>query len=125
MEATGWGERIDLGWSNAGTFVRMVSDPNQMVLAISLVFALVLIYLLVRARLPGVLTAYAGAALFLVLTSHINARPRFLFVTFPLVIALAKTIKRSTTFTVLAATFASSTVLLTIFYGLQTKNYYP
>jgi Mannosyltransferase (PIG-V) len=125
VEATGWGERVDFGWSNAGTFIRMISDPNQMVLAISLVFALVLIYLLVRARLPGVLNAYAGTALFLVLTSHINARPRFLFVAFPLAIALAKYVKRSTAFTVLAATFAASTVMLTIFYGLQTKNYYP
>jgi hypothetical protein len=125
VEATGWGERVDFGWSNATTFLRMLSNPNQAVLAVSLVFTLVLIYVLVRARLPGVLNAYAGAALFLVLTSHINARPRFLFVAFPLVIALAKYVKRSTTFTVLVASFATSTVGLTIFYGLQTKNYYP
>jgi hypothetical protein len=59
-----------------------------------------------------------------VLTSHINARPRFLFVAFPLVIAMAKFARRSS-FTLLAACFASSTVLLTVFYGLHRANYYP
>ena len=59
------------------------------------------------------------------LTSHINARPRFIFVAFPLVIALAQTIKRQSTFMVVAGLFAASTVMLTIFYGLHRFNWYP
>lgn len=81
--------------------------------------------LLRRARLPGVLNAYTVAVLALVLTSHINARPRFLFVAFPLVIALAKRARRPPVFTVLAASFAASTTMLTVFYGLQRASYYP
>ncbi len=47
-----------------------------------------------------------------------------MFVAFPMVIALAKWAKRSA-FTVVAATFAASTVMLTVFYGLQRGSYYP
>lgn len=59
------------------------------------------------------------------LTSHINARPRFLFVAFPLVVALAKWARRPPVFTVMAASFAASTTMLTVFYGLQRASYYP
>lgn len=128
VQADGWGERVDFGRSNLGVAVDFVqaplSHPNRLVLGLSLLFLAVAGALLVRARLPGVLNAYTAASLALVLTSHINARPRFLFVAFPLVIALAIWARR-TTFTVIAATFAGSTTLLTIFYGLQRGSYYP
>ena len=128
VEADGWGERMDFGRSNLEVllafFRHPLADPNQFVLGVSLVLTVVLVVVLVRARLPGVLNVYAGVALFLVLTSHINARPRFLFVAFPLVVALARGLRRST-FAVLAASFAASTILLTVFYGLHRQNFYP
>jgi hypothetical protein len=128
VEADGWGERFDFGRSNASmalAFARApLSHPNRLVLGLSLILTVVAVALVFRARLGGPLNAYTATALFLVLGSHINARPRFLFVAFPIVIALAKYARRSA-FTVLAATFASSTVLLTVFYGLHRGNYYP
>ena len=128
VEADGWGERFDFGQRNASialAFARApLSHPNRLVLGLSLILTVVAVVLVFRARLGGVLNAYTGTALFLVLGSHINARPRFLFVAFPIVIALAKYARRSA-FTVLAACFASSTVLLTVFYGLHRGNYYP
>jgi hypothetical protein len=128
VEADGWGERFDFGRRNASialAFARApLSHPNRLVLGLSLILTVVAVVLVFRARLGGVLNAYTGTALFLVLGSHINARPRFLFVAFPIVIALAKYARRSA-FTVLAACFASSTVLLTVFYGLHRGNYYP
>ena len=128
VEADGWGERVDFGRNNLGValaFARApLGHPNRLVLGLSLLFLVVTVALLVRARLPGIVNAYTAATLALVLTSHINARPRFVFVAFPLVIALAMWAKR-TSFTVLAATFAASTTLLTIFYGLQRSSFYP
>jgi hypothetical protein len=130
VESQGWGERIDLGWSNLGVFADVVTrplyNPNKIVLAISMVSAVVLLVILVRAKLPAILNVYALSGLGLVLASHINARPRFIFVAFPVVIALAKTtIRRPTAFVVLTAIFAASTVMLTVFYGLHQHNYYP
>jgi Dolichyl-phosphate-mannose-protein mannosyltransferase len=130
VESQGWGERIDFGRSNLGVFADVVTrplhNPNHIVLALSMVTAVALMLLLVRVRLPGVLNVFAVSGLLLVLASHINARPRFIFVAFPLVIALAKvTARRPAVFVVLAATFAASTVMLTVFYGLHKLNYYP
>jgi hypothetical protein len=128
VQADGWGEQVDFGQRNlsvAWAFLRGPLDhPNRLVIGLSLVLVLACVGLLVKARLPGALNAYALTSLALVLTSHINARPRFVFVAFPLVVALAKWARRSA-FTVLAATFAASTVMLTIFYGLQRGSYYP
>jgi hypothetical protein len=130
VESQGWGERIDLGWSNLGVFADVVTrplyNPNKIVLAISMVSAVVLLVILVRAKLPAILNVYALSGLGLVLASHINARPRFIFVAFPIVIALAKrTAPRPTAFVVLTAVCAASTVMLTVFYGLHQHNYYP
>lgn len=129
VESQGWGERIDFGWTNLkliGDFaIHPFHNPNKVVLILSMIVAGVLIRVLVRAKLPGVLNAYALGGLGLVLASHINARPRFIFVAFPLVIALAKTIKRQPTFMVVAGLFAASTVMLTVFYGLHRANWYP
>ena len=129
VESQGWGERFDFGRSNLGVFAdvftRPLHNPNRIVLAVSMITAVVLMVLLIRARLPGVLNVYALSGLLLVMGSHINARPRFIFVAFPLVIALAKKIRSPAAFMVLTAVFASSTVLLTVFYGLHKLNYYP
>jgi hypothetical protein len=129
VQYQGWGERIDFGWNN----LRLIADfathpfhnPNKAVLILSMILAVALMVILVRAKLPGVLNVYALGGLGVVLASHINARPRFIFVAFPLVIALAKTIRRPPAFAVLAALFAASTVMLTVFYGLHQANYYP
>ena len=129
VQSQGWGERIDLGLSNLGVFAdvftRPFHNPNRIVLAVSMVAAVVLMVILVRAKLPGVLNVYALSGLILVMISQINARPRFIFVAFPLVIALAKTIRREAAFLMVAAVFAASTVMLTVFYGLHKLNYYP
>jgi hypothetical protein len=129
VQSQGWGERIDFGLTNLGVwadiFTRPFHNPNRIVLALSMVTAGVLMVILVRAKLPGVLNVYALGGLGFVLASHINARPRFIFVAFPLVIALAKTLKRQTTFMVVTAFFAASTVMLTVFYGLHRANWYP
>ncbi|MDQ3945713.1 MAG: hypothetical protein M3357_11290 [Actinomycetota bacterium] len=128
VQTDGWGERVDFGQRNLDVvwaFLRSPFDhPNRLVIGLSLVLVLACVGLLVKARLPGALNAYALTSLALVLTSHINVRPRFVFVAFPLVVALAKWARRSV-FTVLAATFAASTVMLTVFYGLQRGSYYP
>src|SRR5258708_2599334 len=51
VESQGWGERIDLGWSNLGVFADVVTrplyNPNKIVLAISMVSAVVLLVILV------------------------------------------------------------------------------
>jgi Mannosyltransferase (PIG-V) len=129
VQSQGWGERIDFGIANLGVFAdvltRPLHNPNRLILAVSMVGAVVLMVILVRARLPGVLNVYALSGLCLVLASHINARPRFIFVAFPLMIALAGTIRRQAAFFVLVGVFAASTVMLTVFYGLQRLNYYP
>ena len=130
VESQGWGERLDFGRSNLGVFAdlftRPLHNPNHVLLAISMVTAVVLMVILVRAKLPAVLNVFALSGLILVMASHINARPRFIFVAFPLVIALAKTTaRRPAVFVVLTALFAASTVMLTVFYGLHKLNYYP
>jgi hypothetical protein len=129
VQSQGWGERIDFGKSNLGVFAdvftRPLHNPNRIVLLLSMVSAVVLMVILVRAKLPGVLNVYAISGLCLVLASHINARPRFIFVAFPLVIALAKMIRKQPAFMVLVGVFAASMVMLTVFYGLHRLNYYP
>lgn len=129
VQYQGWGERIDFGLQNAKLIPDFVThpfhNPNKAVLILSMLLAVVLMGVLVRAKLPGVLNVYALGGLGLVLASHINARPRFIFVAFPLVIALAKTIRRPPVFMVVAGVFAASTVMLTVFYGLHEANYYP
>jgi hypothetical protein len=130
VESQGWGEGIDLGRSNLGVFAdlftRPLHNPNHLVLAASMVTAVVFMVILVRAKLPGVLNVYTLTGLGLVLISHINARPRFIFVAFPIVIALAKaTTRRQSAYVVLTAVFAACTVMLTVFYGLHKLNYYP
>lgn len=129
VQAQGWGEEVDFGHRNLSTawaFVQSpLSDPNRLVLGLSLLFAFGAVALMLRARLPGVLNVYALTSLGLVLTSHINARPRFLFVAFPLVIALAKWAKRPTVFAVLAGSFAAAMTMLTVFYGLHRSSFYP
>ena len=130
VESQGWGERLDFGRSNLGVFAdlftRPLHNPNHVLLAMSMVTAVGLMVVLVRAKLPAVLNVFAISGLCLVMASHINARPRFIFVAFPLVIALAKTTaRRPAVFVVLTAVFAASTVMLTVFYGLHDLNYYP
>ncbi len=129
VQSQGWGERIDFGVTNLGVFAdvftRPLHNPNRIILALSMIAAVVLMVVLVRAKLGGVLNVYALSGLCLVLASHINARPRFIFVAFPLVIALAKTIRKQPAFMVLVGVFAASTVMLTVFYGLHRLNYYP
>jgi Dolichyl-phosphate-mannose-protein mannosyltransferase len=129
VQSQGWGERLDFGRSNLGVFAdvftRPLHNPNRIVLLLSMVTAVVLMVILVRAKLGGVLNVYAISGLCLVLASHINARPRFIFVAFPLVIALAKMIRKQPAFMVLVGVFAASMVMLTVFYGLHRLNYYP
>jgi Gpi18-like mannosyltransferase len=129
VESQGWGERIDLGWYNLSIIGHVITNPlqnpNNIVLVVSMISAVVLMVVLVRAKLPAILNVYAISGLCLVLASHINARPRFIFVAFPIVIALAKVIRKQPAFMVLAASFAATTVMLTVFYGLHRLNYYP
>jgi hypothetical protein len=129
VQSQGWGERLDFGRANLGVFAdvftRPLHNPNRIVLAISMITAVVLMVILVRAKLPGVLNAYVLSGLGLVLASHINARPRFIFVAFPLVIGLAKTIQKQRAFMVLVGVFAASMVGLTVLYGLRHLNWYP
>ena len=109
----------------ADVITRPLHNPNRLILAVSMICAIVLMVILVRAKLPGVLNVYALSGLCLVLASHINARPRFIFVAFPLMIGLSKTIRRRPAFIVVVGIFSASSVLLTIFYGAQKLNYYP
>ncbi len=129
VQAQGWGEDVDFGHTNLATawaFIQApLADPNRLVLGLSLMFTIGAVAVMLRSRLPGILNVYALTCVGLVLTSHINARPRFLFVAFPLVIALAKWAKRPTVFAVLAGSFAAAMTMLTIFYGLHRSSFYP
>ena len=110
VERHGWGDYLDPGarWGEIHEFIRRPwYQTANVVLVLGLVFVVVGLVFLWRARLHVALSAYALASLATSLAAHdIGARPRFLLVAFPLFIAMALRL-RTTAFTVTAATFGS------------------
>ncbi len=129
VQARGWGERTDFGvrsWELTVDFLRdPLVDPYVLLHGLSLFAALVLIALLFwRPRPPAELTLFALGVVGLSLASAtLNARPRFLFFAFPLVIVLARRL-HGRAYGVVVAGSAAAMALLGVFYFLE-KAYYP
>jgi Gpi18-like mannosyltransferase len=89
-------------------------------LAAGFLLLLLLVIILVKARLPAVVTSYALAYESLALLNQALApRPRFIFAAFPLALALAFTL-RGYVFDVVLAISSSAMVILFLFY---TQSY--
>lgn len=128
VERQGWGERMDFGRGNLEASLAFLRDPfgdaNRLVVGLGVIVVAVSVVFLVRARFPAVLNVYTAAGVFLVLASQLNARPRFLLTSFPLVMALGRGIK-GRSFPPVVAASAASLVMLTVFYALRRASYYP
>ena len=129
VQRRGWGERTDLGarsWELTMEFLETpTANPYTFLHGTSLIVAIVLLALfLKRPRPPVELTLFAFGVIGLSLASAtLNARPRFLFFAFPLVIVLARWV-HGRAYSVLVAASAASMTLLGVFYFLE-KAYYP
>jgi len=118
VEERGWGERFDFGINTWHKFARVVRDPtgdlNEILTTLGLIFLIVGGYLLVRSRLPSVLTAYTAAVALLAVGAQIlGPRPRFMLTAFPLVIAVALR-ARGLVFSVVLASSAMLLAALTV-----------
>lgn len=129
VQRRGWGERTDLGIRSAELaweFVKdPVADPYVFVYGLSLLGVLAMGALFLRRPRPPVeLTLFTLGVIGLSLASAtLNARPRFVFFAFPLVIVLARW-TRGRSFGVVAAASGASMTLLGVFYFLE-RAYYP
>lgn len=129
VQHRGWGERTDFGvrsWELTVDFLQNpVVNPYVLLHGLSLLAALGLLALLVmRPRPPAELTLFALGVVGLSLASAtLNARPRFLFFAFPLIIVLARWLN-GRTFGVVAAASGGAMALLGVFYFLE-QAYYP
>lgn len=104
----GWGERISLATPAhqiADVSRTRFGDLNVLVVAIGIVTVFVLGLMLVRSGLPSVLSLYSlGLVAAAMLSSGVGPRPRFIFVAFPLIAALALRV-RDMAFATLLAVF--------------------
>jgi 4-amino-4-deoxy-L-arabinose transferase-like glycosyltransferase len=126
VERNGWNERFDFAstnWNHAHRFLHHpFRNANELILGLSLLFAIGAGIALVRSGLPSVLAVYTFATLALVfLSATLGVRPRFLLTAFPLLVPIAMR-ARGSTFTVTASAFAGTMTLLLIFYGVQPLN---
>jgi hypothetical protein len=117
-EARGWGEHFDFGVSTWHKFGRVVRDPtgdmNEVLATLGLVFLVAAGYLLIRSRLPSVLTVYtAGVAVLAVGSQILGPRPRFILAAFPLLVAVGVR-TRGLVFSVVLATSATLLAALTV-----------
>jgi hypothetical protein len=112
----GWGERVQLtaiahqlsGLHRAGSAV----DLNVLTKIIGLVVIVCLCVVLVRAKLPVVLTVFSVTIVVLALVSRdVGARPRFIWMAFPLFIAAAQRLRG----VALGTVVAGSAVLLGVY----------
>ena len=93
VESRGWGERVDFGVKTVDrlhtAFVHPWVNPNNVATSAGLIFVLLAIPFLLRARLPAVLVIFtAGIILLGVWSRTLGLRPRFVLTAFPLFIAL-------------------------------------
>lgn len=125
----GWGERLDFGRNTARVAWRFmrdpVSDPNTLIIGLSLLFTVAALVLLVRARLPGAVNAYVGVVLLLAVWSQtLGARPRFVFAAFPLLLPLAHLLRGPWLLGTVGA-FGGGMTVLAVLYGLELGLLFP
>jgi hypothetical protein len=112
-----WGARLDVvaPWHTVRDFVRHpLLDVNNTVATAGTLFLAIGLVLLVRARPPGAVVAYAVGVMVPVMVSDtLGARPRFLLVAFPLIVVLGRRL-RGNAFTVALAGSASLLGCLTM-----------
>ena len=121
VQREAWGEHVDWGKSTLHIMRVFVSyplqSPDDLVIGLSTVLAVVMCCLLVRARLPGVFVVYTAGILGLAATSAVLLpRPRFVLVAFPLVIATARFV-RGRRLALLLAVTGGLMVILVVWYG--------
>lgn len=96
VQTQGWGEHIDFGAETLAGLWRAVTAPN-LVDVVDLLAAVVLVVgavLLVRQRAPALVLLYcAGVVAAPLLSFTLGPRPRFVYVAFPLVVALATALR--------------------------------
>jgi hypothetical protein len=118
--AEAWGERRDYGVTTARIMGDVLTSPfddtDQLVLGLTLAFAVVGVTCLVGARLPGTLNVFvAGMLLLPMLSAILGPRPRFVLAAFPIFIALAIKL-RDSAFVALLALSAALTPVLLVYY---------
>lgn len=122
----GWGQKVDFG----ATTVRDVSDTighplqyvNRLSGVVCLLFLLVAVWFLWRARLPGALNVYTAVVVAMsFLTEITSGRPRFLLVAFPFLIAMAKRIRGTAFAVVIGCSAVVLTVLVMVTLGVDAS----
>jgi hypothetical protein len=118
VQRRGWNQGLDLGTTTARRIVDYALDPNDdlnlLVPVLSVLGALVLLWLLVRTRPPGILLVYAGATLLPgFLSTSVALTPRHLLVAFPVVLGPARAL-RDNAYACALAVFAGGLALLTL-----------
>jgi hypothetical protein len=113
----GWEQRIDFGHTTLTRLFDVLHRPfdvNVVVSALSVVFVIVAVVLLLQWRPPGVLIVYALFVIGVPLASAaISSRPRFALTAFPLIAAVAWR-ARGAAFAVVVATSGALLAALTI-----------
>ncbi|MDP8970562.1 MAG: hypothetical protein M3N52_08760 [Actinomycetota bacterium] len=93
----GWGERVDFGRRTLQEFAVAAREPGNLIVVVAvfgLAFVLVTGVLLWRWRPPPELVLYAvGVIALAVLAGRLQARPRFVLTAFPLIVALARSLR--------------------------------
>lgn len=127
VQQGGWEQKFDFGATtlrHAGDVLGSpFQDINKLVGVLSLAFVLVAGTLLLRSRLPSLLTVYTAVLVALAFLSEVTgSRPRFLLTAFPLIVAVAKhtrgvtfamTLGVSASLLVAAAMLSTSSIILT------------
>lgn len=121
-----WHDRIDFGVNSAQRLVALVADPlatpNRVLFGLSVLLAIALLAILVRAGLPAELNLFACGIIFLAaMSSVLYPTPRFLLTAFPLTIALALRLRPPAYRLVLAASAAAMPALL-VFYAIGSAD---
>jgi hypothetical protein len=116
-----WGERTDFGVESFVQFKAFLRFPLQsgdvLIIGGMTLLAVLLVVLLIRARLPVIYLVYALGVLALSASSAVLLlRPRFVFVAFPLTMALGRFLRGRLLALALVA-FAVGQVCLVVWYG--------
>ena len=116
-----WEERVDFGRVSANFmkefFLHPLSSGDIFIIGVMTIVAAVMVVLLFRARLPAIYTVYALGTLALSATSAVLlTRPRFVFLAFPLTMALGRFL-RGRMLALVLVLFALFQALLVVWYG--------
>ena len=125
----GWGGGTDYGRSTVSSLIRFFGDPlatpSKLVQGLGMIFLGVTAVLMLRERLPFVLSSFAIATMALTLSAaDVYAQPRYLVVAFPLLLPLARLLKGGA-FNGVVATSGACLGILTVLYGSQLHGVFP